>query len=83
MRRLRANAMMGVMRNAPSFAEVVDAADALSMEEREELVTLLRRRLAEERRRQIAADVAAGRKEFEAGAVRPSSADDLMRRARS
>jgi hypothetical protein len=60
------------------FAEVLDAADRLPLEDQEALIGILHRRLAEAGRRRVVADVKSGREEFEAGLCKPTSVDDLM-----
>ena len=67
----------------PIFADVVDAADRLTTEEKEELVAILRRRLAEEGRRRLLADVEEAKREFAAGLVKPVTADELIREIES
>jgi hypothetical protein len=52
---------------------IVDAADRLTVEEQETLVTVLNRRLADRRRAELARDIREGQKEFERGALRPST----------
>jgi hypothetical protein len=49
------------------FAEVLDAADQLSLEEQETLVDVLNRRLVEHRRDQLAEEIQQARREFAAG----------------
>ena len=63
----------------PIFADVVDAADRLTSEEKEELIAILRRRLAEEGRRRVLADIEESRREFAAGLVKPVTAEELIR----
>jgi hypothetical protein len=60
------------------FSEVVDAADRLSIEEQEELLAIVRRRLAERRRAELVGDVEEARAEFAAGKARPVTVDELM-----
>jgi hypothetical protein len=67
------------MASALPFAEVLDAVDRLSAEEQEMLISITRRRLAEQGRKQLAADVQEARKEFTAGGCRPTTADELFR----
>jgi hypothetical protein len=67
------------MSAAPPFAEVLDAADRLSPEEQETLIVILRRRLAEQGRKRLAAEVREARQEFAEGRCQPAGADDLMR----
>ena len=60
------------------FAEVLEAADQLPPEDQENLIAILRRRLTERDRKQLAADIREAREEFAAGACRPTTADELM-----
>ncbi len=61
------------------FGEVLDAADRLSADEQEELIAVLRRRLAAQGRKRVIADVEESRKEFLAGGCRSVTVDELMR----
>jgi hypothetical protein len=65
-----------------TFAEVVESAHSLSPDEREELVRILQSTLRAERRAQLLADVADAEREYESGACKPASVDDIMRRIR-
>ncbi|HZZ26505.1 MAG TPA: hypothetical protein VFE46_00755 [Pirellulales bacterium] len=67
------------MSESVHFGEVLEAADQLSVDEKEELIAILRRRLAEEGRRRVIADVEEAGKEFKAGACKAVSVDELMR----
>lgn len=60
------------------FSDVVDAADHLSLEEQEELLEILRRRLAKRRRAELAREVQEAREEFATGQARPGSVDEIM-----
>jgi hypothetical protein len=60
------------------FSDVVDAADRLTTEEQEELVELLRRRLAERRRMELVREVQESRAEIAAGHARVASVDEIM-----
>jgi len=57
----------------------VDAADRLTLEEQETLVALLNRRLADRRRAELAADIREAQREFERGALRPITPDQIMK----
>ena len=61
-----------------TFSDVVNAADDLSAEEQETLLEILRRRLAERKRAELAHDVAQGRAEFVEGRARKASASEIM-----
>ena len=60
------------------FGEVLDAADDLSADEKQELIEVLRRRLAEEGRKRVLTDIQDARREFAAGTAVATSVDDLM-----
>ena len=60
------------------FAEVLEAADRLSTDEQMELVELLRKRIVEQRRREIAQDIREARQEFAAGQCRPAAPEDIL-----
>jgi hypothetical protein len=62
----------------PIFADVVDAADGLSTDEQESLLEILRCRIAERNRAQLAGNVAEARGEFVSGAVRAVTVQQIM-----
>ena len=61
------------------FTDVLEAADTLSLDEQETLVDVLRRRLTEHRREQIAREVQQARDEFQAGGCLPVTPEELMK----
>jgi hypothetical protein len=61
------------------FDEVLDAADQLSLDEQQELISILNKRLAQANRRQLALDVQEARKEFAEGKCVPATPDEIMR----
>lgn len=61
------------------FAEVLEAADRLSTDEQMELVEVLRKRIVEQRRREIAQDIREARQEFASGRCRPATPDDILK----
>jgi hypothetical protein len=63
----------------PSFHVVVEAADRLTEEEQETLIELLNRRLAERRRTELVQDIREAQREFDSGALRPATADEIMK----
>lgn len=67
------------MSEVKQFGEVLEAADSLSQEEQQELIDILQRRMAQEARKRLLADVAEARKEFAEGRCMPVSANDLVR----
>lgn len=62
-----------------SFHVVVEAADRLTSGEQETLIEILKRRLADRRRADLAADIRKGQREFERGALRPTTHDQIMK----
>lgn len=66
----------------PIFVDVVDAADKLSGDDQESLLRILRRRIAERNRAQLAADVAEVRAEFVSGGARAATVQQIMDEAR-
>jgi hypothetical protein len=66
-----------------SFAQVLEDADQLSLDEQESLLAILQRRLTESRREQLAKDIRQARREFEQGLCQPTTPEDLIKRALS
>jgi hypothetical protein len=60
------------------FAEILDAASELSVDEQEALLRILRHRIAESNRAQLVADVAEARAEFAAGKAATTSVPQIM-----
>jgi hypothetical protein len=63
----------------PSFHAVVEAADHLTAEEQETLVEVLNHRLAACRRAELVADIQKAQREFESGALRPTTPDEILK----
>ena len=61
-----------------TFSDVVNATDELTAEEQETLLELLRRRLADRKRAQLARDVAEGRAEYASGRAKRMSVNEIM-----
>lgn len=62
-----------------AFGEVLEAADSLSFDEQETLIDILQRRMIEQRRTELAEDIQAARKEFQAGHCQPATASEIMK----
>ena len=60
------------------FGDVLEAVDALTLDEQETVVDVLRRRIAERRREELAEDVEEAYREFLAGNCKPCTPDELM-----
>jgi hypothetical protein len=65
------------MERPQPFAEVLEAVEQLSTEEQETLVAIVRRRVAERRRKRVAAEAQEAQREFEAGLCRPTTVKEL------
>jgi hypothetical protein len=63
-----------------TFAQVLDSADELGVEEQESLVEVLQRRLAERRREALLEAVKSAQWEFQGGRCRPASPKQIMKR---
>jgi hypothetical protein len=62
------------------FAQVLDSADDLAIEDQESLVEVLQRRLAEHRRAELVAAVKSARREFKTGRLRPATPAQIVKR---
>ncbi len=60
------------------FSQVVDAVDALTAEEQEDLIQIVRKRLAERGRQRVLVDCAEATAEYETGGMKPTSVDSIM-----
>jgi hypothetical protein len=61
------------------FGEVLEAVDALPLEEQKELMEVVRRRIIEQRRQQLAGEIAEAEAEYDAGRCETKTPDELMR----
>ena len=61
-----------------TFSDIVDATDRLSTDEKQVLVELLRRRIADENRKRLVQDVKEGREEYARGECREGTADEII-----
>ena len=66
------------MERALAFGEVLEVVDKLSLEEQETLVEVVRRRIIERRREELAKEMRDAQEEFQAGHCRPVIPDELM-----
>jgi hypothetical protein len=67
------------MRRSSKFSDVLDATNGLSLEEKETLLEVLRNRTVEERRKQIAREIADAKRQHHAGKTKATSARRIMR----
>jgi hypothetical protein len=61
------------------FAEVLDAADQLSLDEQVTLVDVLNRRLVERRRDQLVEEIQQARREYAAGQCKPATPEQIFK----
>ncbi|HET7840862.1 MAG TPA: hypothetical protein VFM21_04620 [Terriglobia bacterium] len=61
------------------YGEILASTEGLSLEEQEALVEVLRNRLRDRRRAELAQDVQEAQEEFAQGRSKPSTPDDLMK----
>ena len=66
------------MEKVASFADVLEAADELPLDDQETLAEILHRRVIERRREQLAREVLQAHKEYKQGRCRPVTPDELM-----
>ena len=66
------------MADTSRFQAVIDNVETLPPEDQEALVDLIRKRLIEHRRAEIAANIALTRQEYRNGQVRRGTAEDLL-----
>ena len=64
---------------ASSFHVIVEAAGRLNEEEQETLIEILNRRLVDRRRAELEKDVEEAQREFERGALRGTTPDEIMK----
>jgi len=62
-----------------SFQEVLETVEQLSLGDREELMDIVRRRIIEQRRAELAKDIREAQEEFQAGNVGRATPDELRR----
>ncbi|GEM_PF-426917 len=66
------------MQQRQSFSEVLEAIDALSLEDQEVLLDIVERRVNERTRQQLACDIQQARAEFAQGQCQSTSVESLM-----
>jgi hypothetical protein len=66
------------MEKVLSFGEVLETVEQLSLEDQAMLIDIIRRRIIEQRRSELAKDIQEAQKEFKAGNARRVTPDELM-----
>jgi hypothetical protein len=67
------------MKKEVSFAEVLEAADNLSLDEQETIIDILYRRMIEHRRKELTQEVKEAQKEFQEGRCRPAAPAEIIK----
>ena len=67
----------------PSFAQTLDVIESLPVDEQEDVLEVLQRRLIERRRDELIATVKQARKEFAAGKCKPVSVGAILRQVKA
>ena len=70
---------MSTIQAMGAFAQVVEDASALPLDQQESLIEILRSRRNEQRRRELLADVLESRSDFERGHFRSGTVKELMK----
>lgn len=70
--------MVLAMTQAPRFEALLESVEALSVEEQELFIDLVRRRLVERRRAEIAVNITRAQEEYQAGQVQRGTVDELI-----
>ncbi|HSJ57749.1 MAG TPA: hypothetical protein VLC95_11250 [Anaerolineae bacterium] len=66
------------MEGSVSFADVLEAADQLPLDDQEMLADVLHRRVVAQRRRRLVAEVREAQEEYEAGRTREVTPEEIM-----
>jgi len=61
-----------------TFAEILEAADQLTLEDQENLIDILQKRLRDSRKANLVKDVQEARKEFVEGKCQPVTPEQIM-----
>ena len=62
-----------------SFADILEATEQLSFEDREDLIRILQNRLREQKRADLITDVKEAQQEFTQGRCQPVTPEELMK----
>ena len=61
------------------FADLVEMVDRLPLDQRESLLDVIRKRIADDERRRVASSIRSARREHSRGRTKPATPDELMR----
>ncbi|MDM7939555.1 MAG: hypothetical protein QUS07_04350 [Methanothrix sp.] len=63
----------------PSFQELIETVESLPIEDREMLVEIINKRIVEQRREELVADMETSLEAYRRGEVRTGTVDDLIK----
>ena len=67
------------MSNEITFNDVLESVDKLSLDEQETLTEVIRRRLIERRRAELAKEIQNAQREFKEGSCQPATPSDILK----
>ncbi|MDA0832426.1 MAG: hypothetical protein O2955_13270 [Planctomycetota bacterium] len=67
------------MNQALPFGDILEAVDRLPLEEQEELIAIVNRRVAEAARQRLIEEVRQAEREYADGLCKPASVEEIMR----
>jgi hypothetical protein len=70
---------MGEATTSSLFQELIETIESLSLDDQELLIEIVRKRLIQQRRAELAADIAEARNAYQKGEVRRGTVADLMK----
>ncbi len=70
---------MGEATTSSLFQELIETIESLSLDDQELLIEIVRKRLIQQRRAELAADIAEARNAYHKGEVRRGTVTDLMK----
>jgi predicted XRE-type DNA-binding protein len=66
------------MKKTSTFSDALEAANNLSLDAKEQLIEILRKRNIEQRRNELAAEIRSARSDFKHGRCKATTTDDIM-----
>ena len=70
---------MGEATTSSLFQELIETIESLSLDDQELLIEIVRKRLIQQRRTELAADIAEAREDYRRGEVRRGTVADLIK----
>jgi len=67
------------MKKVETFNDILEAADKLSPDEKEMIIDILHRRMVDNRRKELAAEIRGAQLEYKTGKCRPVTQNELLK----